>query len=430
MGTMTPDTVTELNASYRILYADRLKLLQPEQFRYWKDIGTKKGRLGRTYNWPVVLKNEQGFTFAKAGAGEVTLNSTAPGKIEEATTDGFQMFGWCGIDYETAAKGANSRQSFVDSVGHIVESLHLSAMRKIECLGWYGQSGLAVVESVSYTNDADATNDYIVISKATWAPAMWVGAEGTHIDLHTSVFGASPITTDAIISKVDIPNRRLYLTTSAGAECDDLSGGAAGNIVAFAGAIVGNATPANVVYNEQKGIDKILGTNTTLFGITCASYSLWQANQYAVGSTSMSVEAVQDMVGAAISKGMEGKVSLYLNPASVAKMITDFGGLRRFLKDDGSKYVIGASDIEIFCQGVIVSIVSHPFIWEGSGYCFNPEIFARVQAYPLSSKVPGRGDDLFQLTPGKGSYSMQLYSNEVLTTDAPCQGVSLSGIVN
>lgn len=423
---MAVNTVTELNANYKILYADRLKYLQPENFRYIKDIKAKKGRLGKTFNFPLVVKNEQGFTYAAAGAGEVTFNATEAGKIEEATANGSQLFGWCGVDYETAAKGANSKQAFVDSVGHIVESLFLSANRRIEVRGWYGQSGIGIVSALSYTDDADATNDYITITTASWASSIWVGAEGAHVAVLSSD-GATAHVTVGVIHRVDIANKRIYLKATDGTELDDISDVVAGDLVYFYTSAI--ATPT---YREHLGIHGILNSAaTTFFGIANSNaYSLLVANSYDVGGTVLSLEGVQDIAGAAIAKGMEGKVNLYLNPATVAKMITDLGGLRRFLKDDGSKYVIGANDIQIECQGILVSIVSHPFIWEGFGYMFNPEIFSRVQAYPLSSKVPGRGDDLFQLTPGKGSYTMQVYNNEVSTCDAPCQGVRISGIIN
>jgi hypothetical protein len=440
-STMTPNVHTQLNESYKVLYADRLKYLLPENFRYHRDIGTKKGRLGRQYNFPLVLKQEQGFTYAAYNSGEVTFADTAPGIIKEAVAYGYQLFGWCGIDYETAAKGANSKTSFVDSVGHIIESLYLSAQRRQEISGWYGQSMLGRVATNGYTNDADKTNDYITISTATWAPAMWIGAEGSYLTTlanggASATAGSTDGGTDAtsmVISKVDMANKKIYCTTagvgSTTAECDDMSdiigNDSTGDTVHFYSSVV--ATPT---WKEQLGIHGILYNPTTLFGLTCADYSLLQPTVVNVGSTVMSLEAIQDAAAQGIAKGMEGKVNLYLNPASVAKMITDFGGLRRFMSQEGNKYTLGANDITIHCQGLLVNIVSHPFIWEGFGYMFNPEIFKRVQAYPLSSKVPGRGDDLFQLTQGKGSYSMQLYANEVLTCDAPCQGVCFYGIVN
>jgi ribosomal protein S11 len=425
--TMTPNTFTQLNESYKILYADRLKYLLPENFRYHRDVGTKKGRLGRYYAFPLVLKQEQGFTYAKYDSGEVTFNDTVPGIIKEAIAYGYQLFGWCGIDFETAAKGANSKTSFVDSVGHIIESLYLAAQRRIEISGWYGQAGLARVSAV------DNSADYVTITDATWAPAMWIGAEGAWIKFsdHTTTDYSATITnaTCLKISKVDMANKRLYLTTTGDGDATTTSI-AAGNIISFYNTVTENATPASVVHAETQGIHAVLAGPTTLYGLTRASYSLLQGTSVAVGSTVMSLEAVQDAAAQGISKGMEGKVNLYLNPASVAKMITDFGGLRRFMSQEGNKYTVGANDITIHCQGLLVSIVAHPFIWEGYGYMFNPEIFKRIQAYPLSSKVPGRGDDLFHLTDGKGSYSMQLYSNEGLACDAPCQAVYFSGIVN
>ena len=192
--TMTPNTHTQLNESYKVLYADRLKYLLPENFRYVRDVGTKKGRLGRQYNFPLVLKQEQGFTYAKYNAGEVTFNDTVPGIIKEATAYGYQLFGWCGIDFETAAKGANSKTAFVDSVGHIIESLYTSAQRRMEISGWYGQAGLARVSAVN------TTSDYVDITAATWAPSMWIGAEGAWIKFsdHTTTDYSATITNTVI----------------------------------------------------------------------------------------------------------------------------------------------------------------------------------------------------------------------------------------
>lgn len=430
---ITVNTNATLNESYKILYADRLKYLLPENFRYHRDIGTKKGKLGLEYHFPMVLKQEQGFTYAKHNTGPVTFEDTVPGIIKEGKAYGKQLFGWCGIDYETAAKGANSRTAFVDSVGHIIESLYLSAQRRLEIAGWYGQSGLGTIASFT---EGSTVEDYFTINTATWAPAMWIGAEGAPV-MVTDTTAATvhcgsaqgTVATSCRISKVDMANKRIYITESDGTECDDAEDVASGHttdIIWFATEVAS----AGTTINTQLGIHGILYNPTDMFGLTCADYSLLQPTVVNVGSTVMSLESIQDAAAQGIAKGMEGKVNLYLNPASVAKMITDFGGLRRYMSQEGNKYTIGANDIAIHCQGLLVNIVSHPFIWEGFGYMFNPEIFKRVQAYPLSSKVPGKGDDLFSLTQGVGSYTMQLYSNEVLTCDAPAQGVCFYGIVN
>jgi hypothetical protein len=430
---LSNNTATTLNANFKELYADRLQKLMPENTRLIKDIKPRKGRLGKQFHMPVALKQEHGFTYALAQAGAFAFNNVVPGIIKDATIDGCQLHGWCAIDYETAAKGANSKTSFVDSVGHIVESLWLSAQRRREIRVWYGQAGLGRLTS--------NTSGAILIDTAYYAPAIWVGMEGAKVSFTTGNAGGPVISSG--MRDLGTPNYTAKITSVANASktftIDQFANTTTSDWVVFESELA-DVSGTSCTWQEGPGIHAMLsrtyvssGTATDenkIHGIYPYDYSLWQPNTFAVGSTVLSVEAIQDMVAAAVAKGLEGTANLYCNPTTVSKLITDLGGLRRFQKEDGKKYTIGAADIEIECQGILVKIVSCPYIWEGFAYLFNPDIFSFIQAYPLSSKVPGRGDDLFYLEPGFAAYSMQIYSHEGLFCEAPCLATVASGIVN
>lgn len=423
---LSNNTATTLNANFKELYADRLQKLLPENTKLIKQVKPRKGRLGKQFHMPVALKMEHGFTYALAQAGAFAFNNVIPGIIKDATIDGCQLHGWCAIDYETAAKGANSKTAFVDSVGHIVENLWTSAQRRREIRAWYGKAAIGKVVS---TYSSGTT---IGLETANFAPAIWVGMEGAKISVTIGGATAAAATGlrdlgtpdyTATISSVDIANKQIVVSQAGNV--------AAADWIVFESEAV-HANP--VTWGEGDGVHNMLATtyNGTpeLHGIDPYDYSLWRPNTFAVGSTVLSVEAIQDMVAQAIAKGLEGTANLYCNPATVSKLITDLGGLRRFQKEDGKKYTIGAADLEIECQGVLVKIVSCPYVWEGYAYLFDPSIFSFIQAYPLSSKVPGRGDELFYLEPGYAAYSMQIYSHEGLFCEAPCLATVASGIVN
>lgn len=422
------NTATTLNANFKILYADKIQKLLPENTRLIKQVKPRKGRLGKSFSMPVALKMEHGFTYALAQAGAFAFNNVIPGIIKEATIDGCQLHGWCAIDYETAAKGANSKTSFVDSVGHIVENLWLSAQRRREIRAWYGKAGIAKVDS---TYSSGTT---VLLARANFASANFIGMEGAKVSVTIGGATAAAATGlrdlgtpdyTATINSVDVASAVPSITLSQAANV------AAGDWIVFESEGV-HANP--ITWGEGEGVHAMLNTTYTdgiaLHGIDPFDYSLWRPNTFAVGSTVLSVEAIQDMVAQAIAKGLEGTANLYSNPNTVSKLITDLGGLRRFQKEDGKKYTIGAADLEIECQGVLVKIVSCPYVWEGFAYLLDPSILSLIQAYPLSSKVPGRGDELFYLEPGYAAYSMQIYSHEGLFIEAPCLATVASGIVN
>jgi hypothetical protein len=412
------NTTTELNANFKILYGDKLKYLLTKNLRAIKDFRFKQSaRLGRAFHQPVVLKHEHGFTYAAAGSGSVTFVTAVAGYIENAVIDGVQIFLRSLIDYESAAKGASSKAAFVDSVGYLIENMWQSSQKRIEIAAWYGQSatGLGAVSAFG--------SSQITFTDATWAPGIWAGMEGAVIEwteaAKTNFIGK------ATIAKVLLDSKKIELSGISG------TNPAATNLVFFNTEYsnAGQSTGTAVVVNGGLGVHQILSSPTTLHGITSANYSLWQATSFPVGGN-LTLEAIEDTVAKLVAKGAEGDLNLYISPATWAKLMTDFAGLRRLVKDDGSRYTMGAEELQIFAQGTKVNIIASPYIQEGVAYLLNPDDFMRIGATDLTYKVPGRGEDLFRLSDGVGSFELQTYSNQSMFCQAPGRCAILTGIVN
>ena len=435
------NTMTTLNNNVKIIYGDKLKYLLPQGLWLYPNFEFKTAKkLGQAFYQPIVLKHEHGFTYAASRFTGVSTGSApwapsgtvvgvpyvtaAPGFIENANIDGTQIFGRTLLDFESASRAASSKASFVDSVGYVLENLDQSAKRRLEIAMYLGQTPLAVA-------DTGTTTTNFIVTAATWAPGLWAGQEGAPIEVTSNT--RTPVRGTSTISAINFTTRTI---TFAGA----IASTVATDYLWFkSAASIGTAggtgpayplTAANILQNECVGLHTMLNAPTSVHGITCATYSLWTPNSQDVGSANMNLEAVEDAAAKIINRGGGGATyKLLMAPANYAKFINSLSGLRRLNKEDGSRYTIGAEDITIFAGGLKIVLVSWAYCMEGFAYLINPDDFMRIGSTDLTYKVPGRGDDLFRLSDGAGSYEMQLYSLQAPACTALCRQCIFINIV-
>lgn len=418
------NTVTQLNSNFKTIYGDRLKWLLSKNLQLIKSFRFKSSaKLGKTYQQPVVLKHEHGFTYAApgaSGAAGVAFIAAVPGFIENAEINGSQIFLRSALDYESAAKGASSKGAFVDSVGYLIENMWQSSQKRQEIELGYGQQQLGVLTAAS-------TTTILTISDATWSPGIWAGQEGATLDI-TDGPGTSNLavnsTTRGTILSIDMVAKTITLLAA-------LTGApASGSHRVFFGTqkSVAGTPQTNLVTQSMIGLDGILSNPTALHGINTASYSLWKSEQIALTSN-LDIGDIETGIAKIRAKGAEGDYKLLYSPATQAKLLTNLSALTRFSAGD-SKYKQGADGIVIRCGGMDVEMVDWVYCYEGSAYLINPDDFMRIGASDLTYKTPGRGDELFILTPGFGSYELQTYQNLSLFCQAPGRQARFTGIVN
>lgn len=399
-----PNTLATLNGIFKEVYPEGVVDLVPNgtKFQQIVKFTPKQLQLGNKYHQPVRLALANGFTFAGASAGAFTLNDAAAGQSKDASLEGSQIVLKEQIDYESAARASSSKNAFVDATGFVLEGMQISMRKKMEVEYLYGSSGLATVASY---NSGTKT---ITITTSEFAPGIWAGMEGMPVDVYN---GASLIVAD-IVAAVDIDARTVTLTTGGSIS--------AGYTLWFGGAKT----------NEMTGAYGILTNSGSLFGISAATYSLWKGTSYGAGSVALNFNLVKAAVARAVGKGLDEPVELFVNPKGWDNMLSDLASLRRYDKNDSTKYMLGADSIEFYSQNGPIKITPSIYIKEGHAFGFLVNSWKRLGAAELTFQTPGYQGEIFLQIPTKAGFELRAYSNSCVFCEKPAANFIITGIVN
>ena len=367
---------------------------------------------GNSYNQPVSIAYEQGFTYSSAAGGSFTLNSPVAMTMLNAAVTPSQIVLRSQIDYESAARSARGRNAFMDGTKLLFEGMQKSMRKRYEIDLLYGQMGLGVVSSV-------ATNT-ITITTATWAPFIWAGMEGAQLEAFTAVSGGSQRTGTMTITSVDLDNRTVTVDAAA-------TSLAANDHLFWYGA---HTTSTD---RSMAGIAKILSNTGSLFGISAATYSLWKASTYAAGSAALSQTKINAAVAAAVAKGCEGEMALLVNPKAWGNLLGDQSALVRHIDPKKNKVVYenGSTDINFHSQNGVIKIISHPGVKEGDAFGLALDTWTRGGAVPEPTfTTPGYGSEIFLQQASSAGFELRMYLNAFIISSAPGKNLYISGIVN
>src|SRR5690606_27393686 len=166
----------------------------------------KRKKIGEQYHQAVRTQYEHGATFSRPKQGAFTLNAAAAGQIDKALVDAYQFVLKSSMDYETFYKALSKGElAYGSSIDELLKNMSESSRKYLEIDMWHGQSlsGIGVVSAV------DGGAEKFTISKATWAPGNWVGAEGMVVQAFFQT--VTPLDTmrsgDMVVTGVDPENR-------------------------------------------------------------------------------------------------------------------------------------------------------------------------------------------------------------------------------
>ena len=413
--TAGPSTKATLDGLMKDVYGDSLDSLIPDFSKLLKLIPFKEAKkTGRDFVQSVKLTNENGFTY---GAGIQTLSSAISSDVDDAKVRGNSLTLRTAFSYDAAANMAQGgKQAFIDATKYKFMAMMEASSARLEAQILYGSSGLG--QSASTAN-VSATETDFVVSAASWAPGIWAGAEGAEIDLYngvTKVNTAGAVT----ISEIDHDSKTLALT------------GAAGDITAIDGVGAGLDIYYRGAYgNEMVGLKTIVSNTGTLFGISGASYSLWQGNSLAVGGN-LTLRKIYDGIAKAVSKGLMEDVVAVVSPATFSVLANDQASLRRYdAKYSGSKTEQGFEGVEFYGQNGKIEIMAHPMVKESEAISFPKGKCERIGATDVTFKTPGsEGGEMFKHLANETGYECRLYSEQAVFLPCPAKAVLFTGITN
>lgn len=351
---------------------------------------------------------EHGVTFAASDEDAFNLLPAIAGQIKDAQVRGNPMVMRSILGYAAASRAMKGgQQAFMEATKYLVSNMLRSASKKLEIQMLYGQVGYGAVNA-----DIVGAGTTLTVKTAEWAPGIWAGAEGMPIDIYDSTL--TTLRGSYVVASVDMDARTVTCTTSlAGVLTDD--------VIFHKGAFG----------NEFAGIHKILSTTSgSLFNINVGSYNLFKGNSHPVAGA-LSFTKITKAASKPVEKGLDSKLTIYVNPRGWADLLNDQAALRMYDQSYSPvKVENGAKSIKFHSQNGELEIVPSIYVKEGYAYGLALEEWMRVGSSDITFKRPGQGEDFFRDLENSAGYEMRLYTDQAVFCMAPGKNVLLTGIVN
>lgn len=408
------------------VYGDDVENLIPSGEELLKDIPFVKSdkRLGQEYNQPVIVGQEQGFSYGGTDGSAFDLADAVPGQVKNATVVSYEFVLRTSISVGAVSRSMNDKASFERATKLVVANMVQSFAKRLECIMFYGQLDIGVVSSVGA--GGSAAQKVLTLTAASWAPGIWSGS----INMIVSIWDASSsyAALDVLgfdVNAVDLANKTVTVTENSSGTAANI---AANDVLTHFGA--GYYQNASGSY-EFAGLQKIMSNTGTLFGISAATYDLWKSTSYAVGGA-LSFAKIQSAIALAMAKGLKDDLLVYINPSVWSNLITDEAAQRRLDGSyDAKQTEKGSEKIVFFGQNGKITIKPNIYVKEGVAFCIPDPAknsLMRVGSTEVTFQMPGYEGEFFKLLENKNGYELRAYADMALFCWQPNKLILLTGI--
>lgn len=428
---MTINFTTDMDGWFKSVYAESWENAVPE----WAVVADlikfgQQERLGKDYNFPVLLRRSHGDTFTGTSGTATTLNAAVSLYMDNATVAGTEWVLQEDVSYATLARAkAGGKASFGDAMEVIIGSMRSEADYKRELMLLYGNAatnspwgiGIGTTTTVVASGVGPLT---FTVTAASWADGIWSQAEGMFLDMYNGTTkqntGAGGVTATIKVTGVNLANKTVTLTLDGGTLAI-----ASGDYL----------LPRGAYGNWANGIHAILSNAGTLFGIDGATYSQWLAQSYSFGSQKLSFGKIMKSVAKAVGKGLAEDVVVICNHSGWTDLANDMAALRRFGDAAGQKDVqFGTKSITFYGpNGGTVTLRPHPMQMEGYAPIIVPSTYKRRGSTDTTFNIPGvkEGDaTMWMALEGSQAIRFRTYWDQCLICTHPAAQVLCTDVVN
>lgn len=272
---------------------------------------------------------------------------------------------------------------------------------------------------------SSSTVAWYYVDRSQWSTGLWAGKVGAQLQFYqeddSTLISSS---TDSIftISTIDPVYKRLKISgTSTGVTA--LMAVAEAN---FDGGI-------RVYFNASKGmdflgIDKIITTSGSLFGIDNSVYSLFKGNEYTTSGT-ISLSAIIAATENAVAQGLMEDVCAYVPISSWNSLVSTQSGLRMYDQSySNSKLENGTQSLAFYGANGKIEIEPHPIVKAGEIFIIPKKQFIRVGATDVTFQTPGMDStEIFLQLPSNAGYEVRAYADQALLCMAPAKCTKVTG---
>lgn len=177
------------------------------------------------------------------------------------------------------------------------------------------------------------------------------------------------------------------------------------------------------------GLRKILSNSGSLFGIDAGTYSLWRANQYAVGGA-ISVSHILKATAKAIARGLNEDAVCYINPDKWEVLNAAMSDLRSVDQSyDGKKGENGNESLVFHTACGKVHVKGHPLMHASEAMILPLSKVKRIGATDVTFSPSGADKDkTFIELSGNAGFELRAYTEQAIFLESPARAVLLTGI--
>jgi hypothetical protein len=413
--------VSTLNGLFKERYADKVQQLVPDHVKLYNAVkfDTSK-KVGDSYNEPVILSLESGFTYGGEDGSLFTLNDVKEFKMRKASIKARELVLRSAISIGALSRSGSDKQAIEKAMDLMVGNMLKSVYHRLEVQMFYGQSGIGVVKT---DITGGAPSEAVSIQEAEWSAGIWNGTSNAEVE----VFSAGSLVASYEVEGYSLADRSVTLKKAAGnlgaAEIQ------ADDVIFFKGAAA-NAG----VRNEFLGIHGIATETSSLFGINNSAEPLFQGSIVEVGTDAttnaavLSFGKIEEGIAAMVEKGlMEEEVSCYVNPKQWNSLLTEIDAKRQYDSSySPAKQENGSREIMFHGQNGSIKVIASTFVKEGYSYLACEKDLKRIGSEEVTFKRPD-GEEYLELLENAHGIEMRCYTDQALFTARPA---SLCVLIN
>lgn len=422
---MAAETVSTLDGMFKRRYGDKLEDLVPDHADFAQAIPfERRPALGDRFEYPARVQRAQGFTFNTGGTA-YALNEAIPGVTLPASVQATSYTMREQVAYDAAARGVNDETSFGDVFDEIVRDMVNTMGFHRELAILYGGSSIGT----SNTAGAASSPQDFNLTTASSAIGLWLQLVGGSLDAY-----------DPTLTTIRNTNAAIVLTKAVlGADGQTVTLTLTGNTADLDAILVNDLfVPRGWISGGVfSGVDKVATNTGSLFGISAATYPLWQANTVGFGSAQMTMVKLLRAVSVAVQRGgRKGKRwKAMVSYPSWNDLNNNLAALRRYAESVKGSVDAGTMGVITFYgPGIQIDIVASALVKNGECFvCEWESCFKRLGATDITFTLPGSSPDnprFFRELENAAGFEVRGYWQQCIIPMRPASLVKGTGIVN
>jgi hypothetical protein len=182
--------------------------------------------------------------------------------------------------------------------------------------------------------------------------------------------------------------------------------------------------------SEMLGVQKILTTSGSLFGIDNTKFRLYRGNQKVLGNVLPTFGRINDAIGDLVNAGgLEGDLDFYINPRSWIKLNSNEAANRSYDQSyKSSEASNGFEDIVYHTITGKLTFKAHRMVKEGEMFGLYLPSWSRSGSAEVSFTVPGIDKEIIFPLENQAAWAFRSYADQYVFCHEPAKNVFISGI--